>query len=204
MNRRLLAAIPGAALAATVLAGCSFEPGSPDPATSGSASGAPSGAPDGSPAASAPPTPQDQSSAVVGGAAPLTQIATTRARSDSSYAGSTFTFYRLTRTDASTLLVWRVTGAGGNSSSNDANVRAWENYPVMVAAGKKYSVVAFDKQDDGWSAVSNPALALPEGAETPPISALYPPLPPGTSEVKLTGPWFADVTVPVTDLAATG
>ena len=201
MTRQLLTAIAGAALAATVLGGCSFEPGTPDPTTSGSASGAPGG----SPSASASPTPQDQSSAVVGAAAPLTEIATTRARPDSSYAGATFTIYRLTRTDASTLLVWRVTGGTGNSNSNDANVRAWENYPLMVTGGKKYAVITFDKQQDGWAAVSNPALKVDAGQEAPPQSALYPPLPAGTTEVTLTGPWFADVKVPVTEVTtATG
>ena len=197
MNRRLLAALTGAALAATVLGGCTFEPGKPDPTASGSASGAPGGRP----SASASPTPNDQSSAVVGGAAPLTQIATTRARPESTYAGATFTIYQLTRTDASTLLVWRVTGADG-SNSNDANVRAWEKYPVLVTGGKRYSVITFDKQRDGWSAVSNPALRVNPGQEAPPQSALYPPLPADTTEVTLTGPWFADVKVPVTDATA--
>ncbi len=200
MTRCRPAAIAGAALAATLLGGCSFEPGTPDPTTSRSASGA-AGA---SPSVSASSTPQDQSAAVVGAAAPLTAIATTRARPDSSFAGATFTFYRLTRTGASTLLVWRVAGGTGYSSPRDANVRAWENYPVMVAGGKKYAIVTFVKQDDGWSALSNPILSVDSGQEAPPQSALYPPLPAGTTEVTLTGPWFADVTVPVTDLAATG
>ena len=194
MTRRPLAAIAATAVAATVLGGCTFSPGTPDPTASKSASGAPGG----SPSASASPTAQDQSSAVVGGAAPLTQIATTPAKASSSYRGATFGFYRLTRSDTSTLLVWRVTGATG-ASSRDSNVRFWEKYPVMVAGGKKYSVITFDKQDDGWSALSDPALRLTQGVETPPISALYPPLPAGTTEVTLTSPWFADVKVPVTD-----
>ena len=200
MTRRRHAALAATALAAALLGGCSFEPGDPDPPASGSASGAPGS----SPPVSASPTAQDQSSAVVGGAAPLTQIATSRARPDSSYAGATFTFYQLTRTDASTLLIWRVTGGTGNSNSNDANVRAWEKYPVLVTGGKKYSVITFDKQDDGWAAVSNPALRIDAGEMAPPQSALYPPLPAGTTEVTLAGPWFADVRVPVTDGTATG
>jgi len=200
-RRRLAAAaIAGAALATTVLAGCTFEPGTPDPTASGSAPGAPGG----SPSASGSPTPQDQSSAVVGGAAPLTQIATTRAKASSSFRGATFTVYQLTRTDASTLLVWRITGGTGYSSTTDASVRFWEKYPVLVTGGRKYSVIAFDKRDDGWSAVSNPVLKVDSGHEAPPQSALYPPLPAGTTEVTLSGPWFADVKVPVTDAAANG
>ena len=74
----------------------------------------------------------------------------------------------------------------------------------MVTGGKKYAVITFDKQHDRWSAVSNPALRIDAGEMAPPQSALYPPLPAGTTEVTLIGPWFADVTVPVTDLAATG
>ena len=194
MTRRLLAALAGAALAATLLGACSFDPGTPDHTAPGSASGT-AGA---SPAVSASPTPQDQSAAVVGAAAPLRSIATTRARPDSTFAGSTFTFYRLTRTDASTLLVWRVTGGTSYSSASDALVVRWERYPVMVAGGKKYSIVTFLQQDDGWSAVSNPILRIDRGQEAPPQSALYPPLPAGTTEVTLTGPWFADVKVPVT------
>ncbi|QKE85402.1 hypothetical protein [Arthrobacter sp. NEB 688] len=198
MTRRSLALLAGAALVATVLGGCTDDPPptDPSPSASGSASGGPS--------ASASATPQDRSAAVVGGAAPLTEIATTKARASSSFEGATFGFYRLTRSDSSTLLVWRVTGGDGASSPRDANIRFWEKYPVMVAGGKKYSVVTFDKQDDGWSALSDPALRLSQGLESPPISALYPPLPAGTTEVTLTSPWFADVKVPVTDAATTG
>ncbi len=130
------------ALAATLLGACSFEPGTPEPTASGSAPSVGRA----SPSASTSPIPTDQSAAVVGAAAPLTKIATTRARPDSTYAGATFTIYRLTRTDASTLLVWRVTGGTGYTSAADANVRAWEKYPVMVTGGKKYSAIAFDKQ----------------------------------------------------------
>ena len=64
MTRRPLAAIAATVVAATVLGGCTFSPGTPDPTASKSASGAPGG----SPSASASPTAQDQSSAVVGGA----------------------------------------------------------------------------------------------------------------------------------------
>ena len=166
MTRRRLTAIAGAALAATLLGGCSFEPGTPDPTASGSASGA-AGA---SPSVSASPTPQDQSAAVVGAAAPLTAIATTRARPDSSFAGATFTIYRLTRTDASTLLVWRVTGGTGYTSPSDALVVRWEMYPVMVTAGKKYSVVTFVKQQRRLGGRVEPRLLIPPGDETPPQS----------------------------------
>lgn len=189
--------LASAALVALALTGCTDDPTSPE--SSGSASGSASASGSVSPSAS--PRLQDRSAELLSGAAPLTEIARATAAPGSSYAGSTFTFYQLTRSEASTVLVWRVTG-GADSSSRDALVRQWENYPVMVAGGKEYSVVTFDKQDDGWSAVSNPALRLDDGTEAPPQYALYPPLPAGTTEVTLKGPWFASVTVPVTDAPA--
>ncbi|WP_404352954.1 hypothetical protein LG324_08665 [Phycicoccus jejuensis] len=198
MTRRPLAALAGATLVAAVLGGCTDDPAPTDPSPSGT------GTASGGPSASASPTPQDRSAAVVDGAAPLAEIATTKAKASSSFEGATFGFYRLTRSDSSTLLVWRVTGGDGSSSARDANIRFWEKYPVMVTGGKKYSVVTFDKQNDGWSALSDPALRLSQGVESPPVSALYPPLPAGTTEVTLTSPWFDDVTVPVTDAATTG
>ena len=183
-----LSAVWGAAL----LTGCAVEAPTPTP-TSGASSPA-------VPGPSATPALQDRSTEVVDAAAPLVAIATTAAKPSSSFVGSTFTFYRLTRSDSSTLLVWRITG-GERAGAADANVRFWERYPVVVTGGKRYSVVTFDKQDAGWSAVSDPALRIVSGADTPPVSALYPPLPAGTTTVTLTSPWFDDVDVPVTDVA---
>ncbi|GGL39873.1 hypothetical protein H9L10_13545 [Phycicoccus endophyticus] len=201
MTRRL-AALTAAALATIALTGCSDDPDTPEPTGSGSVS-VTSGddSATASPTSSPSPSLEDRSAELLEGAAPLTEIARTRAAKGSSFAGSTFTFYQLTRSDASTLLVWRVSGGKGSSSPSDANVRRWENYPVMVADAKEYSVVTFDKEVDGWSALSNPILRITSGSAAPPQSALYPPLPAGTSSVTLTSPWFADVEVPVTEAA---
>lgn len=199
MTSRPRLVLASAALVALALTGCTDDPTSPDPSGSASGSASASGSGSGSPSAS--PSLQDRSAELLSGAAPLTEIARATAAPGSSYAGSTFTFYQLTRSDASTVLVWRVTGGTG-SSSRDALVRQWEYYPVMVAGGKEYSVVTFDKQDDSWSAVSNPALRLDAGTQAPPQYALYPPLPAGTTEVTLKSRWFASVKVPVTDAPA--
>ncbi|MGL4176970.1 MAG: hypothetical protein ACRCSN_12925 [Dermatophilaceae bacterium] len=178
---------------ALMVAGCTgdAEPGGTSNRSGGSAS-TPSAAPSSA-------APADRSGEVVGAAAPLTAVATTKGKASSTFAGATFTIYGLNRTDSSTLLTWRVTG-GGDSNSNDANVRAWENWPVLVAGGREYSVITFDKGDTNspWAALSNPVLRLDDGKEAPPQTALYPPLPAGTTEVTVRGVWFNDVKVPVT------
>lgn len=201
-TRARLATVATLTLAATLLTGCADDPPTPDasasPRISGSASG--TGSTSTSPSPSPSPSLQDRSSQVVDGVQTLEPIATTTARPDSTFAGSTFTIYRLTRTDTSTLLVWRVTGGDTHSSPRDAGVRSWEKYPVMVTAGKRYFVVTFDKQGDGWSALSDRIVRIDKGEQTPPQAALYPPLPPGTTQVTLASAWFHDVTVPVTDV----
>jgi hypothetical protein len=186
--------IPAAATAAAlVLSGCT---GGDDPKPTGS--GATSGATSSSSSSSASaPELQDRSAALLEGAATEpTPIATTKAKASSTFKGSTFTFVRLTRTDSSTVLAWQVTGGAG-SNPNDANDGFWERYPVLRTKDADYSVVTFQQGTNEWVSVSNPVLKLSAGDKAPLQSAIYPPLPAGTTSVTVRSPWFEDVTVPV-------
>lgn len=180
-----------AALAALALSGCTGQDPTPSPdgtptGSSSTASATPSG-----------PVLKDRSAEVLDATVPLESVATTKARSSSTFRGSTFVIHSLTRNGASALLEWSVTGGPG-TNSNDANVAFWANYPVLLSGSKRYSVVTFEGKLNGWAAVSNPFLPLREGITSPPQTALYPPLPEGTTEVTLQGDWFEDVKVPVT------
>jgi hypothetical protein len=191
MTRHLWVFPTAAAVTALALSGCTGDKPDTDPSSSKPSTSSASGTP-----SSRSPALKDRSAEVVDGAAPLTPIATSKAKATSTFKGSTFTFYRLTRTDTSTELVWQVTG-GPQSNSNDAVDDAWERYPVLRTKDADYWVVTFQQTPIDWVSVSNPALRLSNGVKAPLQSALYPPLPAGTTSITLRSPWFEDVTVPV-------
>ena len=196
---RALPALVGAGvLCVTVLSGCTG-----DAATKPTGSAASSASPSVSTsAASGSAALEDRSREVLAAPPTLTPLATTKARPTSSFRGSTFTFYRISRTDSSTIVTYSVTGGSGHSSASDSLPRSWENAPTMLTPTHAYRVVTF-QNDEGqdWAAVANPTYRIDKGTEAGPLYMLYPPLPLGTTSVKLTGPWFEDVTVPVTDVS---
>lgn len=194
---RLAMILGGALLTGGLLAGCTSDddPQPKDSTSSGSSGSSPSG--------SATTELKDRSSEVLANPPTKTAIATTKAKESSTFRGSTFTFYGLSRTDTGTILTYTVTGGTGSSSPTDSLPRAWENSPTLLTPTHAYRVVTFKEETEDWAAVANPIYSIDQGKESAPLDVLYPPLPEGTTSVKLTGPWFQDVTVPVTD-ATTG
>ncbi|QIK71270.1 hypothetical protein G7070_01935 [Propioniciclava coleopterorum] len=185
----------GATLAGTILlSGCTG--GGQQPPPSG---GPPSAAPT---AATPPATPTlvDRSDEVLAQPPTLTAVATTQAKPTSSFRGSTFTIYGLSRSDTATILTYTVTGGTEHASPSDALPRAWEKAPRLETPTHSYRVVTFQQESGEWAAVANPIYRIEPGKESGPLTVLYPPLPAGTGTVTLRGLWFEDVSVPVTDL----
>lgn len=191
---RLAMILGGALLTGGLLAGCTSDddPQPKDSTSSGSSGSSPSG--------SATTELKDRSSEVLANPPTMTSIGTAKAKESSTFRGSTFTFYALTRTDTATILTYTVTGGTGSSSPTDSLPRAWEKSPALVTPTHIYRVVTFQEESKDWAAVANPIYRIDAGKESAPLDVLYPPLPKGTTSVKLTGPWFQDVTVAVTDM----
>lgn len=195
---RALPALVGAGLlCVTVFAGCTGD-AETKPTGSGASSASPSVS---TSAASGSAAFGDRSREVLAAPPTLSPLATTKSRSTSSFRGSSFTFYRISRTDSSTIVVYTVTGGTGFSSPSDSLPAGWENAPTMLTPTHAYRVVTAQDEFQDWEAVANPAFSIDPGEETGPLYMLYPPLPKGTTSVTLSGPWFEDVTVPVTDVS---
>lgn len=186
--------ILGVTLAGTILlSGCTGGGGQQPPSSQPSSAASTPATPP------ATPTLADRSDEVLAQPPTPTALATTPAKTTSSFRGSTFTIYGLSRSDTTTILTYTVTGGTEHASPSDALPRSWENAPQLETPTHAYRVVTFQQESGEWAAVANPIYRIEPGKESGPLTVLYPPLPAGTATVTLRGPWFEDVSVPVTD-----
>ncbi|MGL4742799.1 MAG: hypothetical protein ACRCXL_00210 [Dermatophilaceae bacterium] len=123
-------------------------------------------------------------------------LATTAARDESSYSGATFSIVSVETDARSTLVVWSATHPRTLSAGADFDVRAWRNFPVLTSKTQAFSVLTYETSTGAVECVCVDMQAM--RAEPNPQGALYPPLPKGVTSVRVTSPWFAEVTVPVT------
>jgi len=181
VSARRLARASVAAAATLALVGCSS-----------------SGTPTPSPSLSLAPTPTPSD---VGPLAPFLSIdedqpiATTTAKDDSSYSGATFSILRLEARAESTLLVWTATHPRTLAAGSDFDITKVDNFPVLQTKTDRFAVLTYQTPTGQRQCVCSDMRVM--RAESNPQGALYPPLPKGTASVVLTSPWFADVTVRV-------
>ena len=124
-----------------------------------------------------------------------TQIAERAAKDDSSYSGATFSILRLEARAESTLLVWTATHPRTLAAGSDFDITKVDNFPVLQTKTDRFAVLTHQTPTGQRQCVCSDVRVM--RAESNPQGALYPPLPKGTASVVLTSPWFADVTVRV-------
>ncbi|MFT3876631.1 MAG: OmpA family protein [Propioniciclava sp.] len=176
-------------IAALALTGCT--PGTPTPSPTSAGLVTPSGAT------------QDAATRLVREGAPaLPQvIATATFATDHDYAGCELAFFSVTATDASTVVTWGPRCGDREPATIFTRESPRQEPPALRVGDDTYKVTQF--QDITYSVAATLRQNLsPWGGFQPearPSSALYAPLPAGTTSVEITSPAFtAPVTVPVT------